>query len=189
MQFSSFGEIKTMDTTFTNDPQLVSLGLLIGRVVLGLLLAAHGAQKLFGWFGGYGLNATGEFMVQLGFPNGRLFAGLSGLGEFSAGLLLALGFLGPIGPAIAVAGMIVAMRTVHRTHGLFASHNGIELPLLYATGATAFAFISFGRYSLDAAFGLTHLWTAPVIIGALLIGVIGALVNLAIRHTPQPRTA
>lgn len=178
-----------METTFTNNPELVSLGLLIARLVLGLLLAAHGAQKLFGWFGGYGLNATGEFMVTLGFPNGRLFAGLSGLGEFTAGLLIALGFLGPIGPAIAVAVMIVAMRTVHRTHGLFATNNGIELPLLYATGATGFAFIEFGRYSLDAALGLTTFWTAPVIVGALLIGVVGALVNLAIRHTPEPRTA
>lgn len=179
-----------METTFTNDPQLVSLGLLIGRFVLGLLLAAHGAQKLFGWFGGYGLNATSEFMVQLGFPKGRLFAGLSGLGEFTAGLLIALGFLGPVGPAIAVAGMIVAMRTVHRTHGLFAMNNGIELPLLYATGATAFAFIEFGRYSLDAALGLTGLWTPQLIVGALVIGVLGALVNLAIRHTPvQAKTA
>jgi putative oxidoreductase len=179
-----------METTFTNNSQLVSIGLLIGRLVLGLLLAAHGAQKLFGWFGGYGLNATSEFMVQLGFPKGRFFAGLSGLGEFTAGLLIALGFLGPVGPAIAVAGMLVAMRTVHRTHGLFAMNNGIELPLLYATGATAFAFIEFGRYSLDAALGLTSFWTAPVIVGALLIGVVGALANLAIRHAPaQTRTA
>ncbi|HEY8165354.1 MAG TPA: DoxX family protein [Gemmatimonadaceae bacterium] len=179
-----------METAFTNDPQLVSLGLVIGRLVFGLLFAAHGAQKLFGWFGGYGLNATGEFMVQLGFPNGRLFAGLSGLGEFVAGLLIALGFLGPIGPALAVAGMIVAMRTVHRKHGLFATNNGIELPLLYATGATAFAFIEYGRYSLDALLGLTSLWTPVIIVGALAIGVLGAIVNLALRHTPvQAKTA
>ena len=60
-----------MSTSYVTDRQMLGIGLLVARLVLGLLMAAHGAQKLFGWFGGYGLNATGEFMVQLGFPSGR----------------------------------------------------------------------------------------------------------------------
>ena len=89
-----------MDATHTLDPNMVGTGLLIGRLVLGLIMAAHGAQKLFGWFGGYGLNATGEFFVQLGFAPGRLFAFAASAGELASGLLVALGFLGPVGPAL-----------------------------------------------------------------------------------------
>lgn len=183
---ATFSGAAPVDVTYTNDPQLASLGLLLGRLVLGLLLAAHGAQKLFGWFGGHGLNATGEFMVQLGFPAGRIFAGLSGLGEFAGGLLVALGFLGPMGPAVMISVMVVAMLTVHRKNGIFATNNGIELPLLYATGAAALAFTQFGRYSLDALFGLNGLWTAPVIFGALAIGILGGLGNLALRRPANP---
>ena len=60
-----------MSASYVTDPQMLGVGLLVARLVLGLLMAAHGSQKLFGWFGGYGLHATGEFMVQLGFPAGR----------------------------------------------------------------------------------------------------------------------
>ena len=83
-------------------------GLLVLRLVLGLYMAAHGAQKLFGWFGGYGLTGTGEFMVQLGFRPGRLFAGVAASTEVASGLLVALGLLGPVGPALMISVMIVA---------------------------------------------------------------------------------
>src|SRR5207237_6327897 len=111
-------------------------GLLILRVVLGLVLAAHGAQKLFGWFGGYGIAGTGGFFESIGFRPGRLFAAAAGSGEFAGGLLVALGFLGPIGPALMLSVMIVAAVSVHWGH-LFATNNGIEVPLLYGTAATA----------------------------------------------------
>src|SRR5215212_2800548 len=124
-----------MDATYTLDPRMVGIGLLVARLVLGLIMAAHGAQKLFGWFGGYGLKTTGEFFVQLGFTRGRLFATAASAGEIVSGLLVALGFLGPVGPAIMISIMIVAAVTVHWEHGLFAASNGIELPLLYAAGA------------------------------------------------------
>src|SRR5688500_15744866 len=114
-------------------------GLLIARMVVGLLMAAHGAQKLFGWFGGYGLNRTGEFMVQLGFRPGCTFAAAASVGEIASGLLVALGALGPIGPALMISVMIVAAITVHWSHGVFAMNNGIELPLLYATAAFGLA--------------------------------------------------
>src|SRR4051812_48722982 len=97
----------------------LSTGLLIGRLVIGLLMAAHGAQKLFGWFGGYGLRGTGEFMVQLGFRPGAAFAVAAGLGEVASGLLVALGFLGPIGPALMISVMLVAAVSVHLKNGLF----------------------------------------------------------------------
>ena len=83
------------------------LAFLFARVMIGLLMAAHGAQKLFGWFGGHGLKATGDFMGKLGFQPARLFATAAALGEFTSGLLIALGLFGPVGPAILVAVMVV----------------------------------------------------------------------------------
>src|ERR1041384_2479683 len=106
--------------------------LLLLRLVFGVVLAAHGAQKLFGWFGGYGIAGTGGFMESLGFRPGRLFATAAGFGEFASGVLIALGFLGPIGPALMLSVMIVAAVSVHLKGGLFAQNSGIEVPLLYA---------------------------------------------------------
>ena len=162
----------------------MSVGLLMVRVVVGLLMAGHGSQKLFGWFGGYGLNATGEFFVQLGFAPGRLFALAASAGELASGLLVAFGFLGPIGPALMVSVMIVAAVSVHWEHGLFAQSNGIELPLLYAAGAVGIALAGPGPYSLDAVFGLTGLWAPKVVWAVLAVGVIGGLANLLLRRRP-----
>jgi putative oxidoreductase len=173
-----------MDATYTLDPRMVGTGLLIARLVLGLIMAAHGAQKLFGWFGGYGLNATGEFFVQLGFAPGRLFAAAASAGELASGLLIALGFLGPVGPALMISVMIVAAVSVHWEHGLFAASNGIELPLLYAAGALGIALAGPGIYSLDALLGLTSLWTPKLIGAALAIGVVGGFANLLVRRKP-----
>ena len=156
-------------------------GLLIARVVFGLLMAAHGSQKLFGWFGGYGLAGTGGFFESLGFRPGKLFAAAAGGTEFAAGLLVAFGLLGPLGPALIVSVMIVAMATVHWANGLFAQNNGIEVPLLYSVAAVAIGLIGNGAYSLDAVFGLT--WSAEVVWAALALGVIGGFGNLAIRKT------
>ena len=156
-------------------------GLLIARVVFGLLMAAHGTQKLFGWFGGYGLAGTAGFFEQLGFRPGKLFAGAAAGTELVAGLLVAAGFLGPLGPALIVSVMIVAAVTVHWPHGVFAQSNGIELPLLYGVAALTLALTGFGRLSLDAALGLT--WSEPVIWTVLAVGVIGGFANLAIRKT------
>jgi putative oxidoreductase len=174
-----------MDATYTPDAQMVGAGLLIIRLVLGLIMAAHGAQKLFGWFGGYGLNATGEFFVQLGFSRGRLFATAASVGEIAGGLLVALGLLGPVGPALMISVMIVAAVTVHWEHGLFAQSNGIELPLLYLAGALGIALAGPGLYSLDAVLGLTSMWTPKLIWAVLAIGVLGSFANLLIRRRPR----
>src|SRR5436190_44732 len=133
---------------------MVNIGLLLVRLALGTLMAAHGAQKLFGWFGGYGIAGTGGFFESLGFHPGRLFAAAAGASEFAGGLLLALGLLGPAGPALVIGVMTVAALSVHWPNGLFATSNGIELPLLYAAGAAAVALTGPGQYSLDALLGL-----------------------------------
>ena len=156
-------------------------GLLLARMVIGLLFAAHGAQKLFGWFGGYGLAGTGGFFESLGFRPGRFFAAAAGFSEFTGGLLLAIGLLGPLGPAMIIAVMVVAIVTVHWQHGVFAQNNGYELALVYGVTAAAIALVGNGAYSLDAVLGLT--WPAEVVWAALALGVIGGFANLAIRKT------
>ena len=164
-------------------------GLALARVVLGLLMAAHGAQKLFGWFGGHGLTAVSGMFDGLGFRPGRLFATAASVSEVASGLLVALGFLGPVGPALMLSVMIVAAVSVHWQNGLFAMANGIEVPLLYATGGAALALTGLGRYSLDALFGLTPLWTPAVTWGLLAAAVAGAIANLALRRTAVHATA
>jgi putative oxidoreductase len=147
----------------------------------GLLMAAHGTQKLFGWFGGYGLTGTAGFFEQLGFRPGRFFAAAAAGTEVTAGLLVAVGLLGPLGPALIVSVMIVAMATVHWQHGVFAQTDGIEVPLLYAVAAAAIALTGPGAYSVDALLGLT--WPAAVAWVALALGVLGGFANLALRKT------
>ena len=161
----------------------MQLGLLVIRTVFGLLMAGHGAQKLFGWFGGHGLNGTGGFFASLGFRPGKLFAFAAGASELAGGLLVALGLLGPVGPALMIAVMIVAAITVHWKNGLFVTSNGIEVPLVYATTALGLALAGFGAYSLDAVLGLTYPATVTAIV--LAIGAIGGIVNTMLRR-PAP---
>jgi putative oxidoreductase len=160
----------------------LSTGLLVARLVFGLMLSAHGAQKLFGWFGGYGLTGTGQFFEQFGFRPGRAFAALASLAEVVGGLLIALGLLGPVGPALVLSVMIVAAVTVHWSNGLFATKNGIEVPLLYATVAVALALTGPGLFSLDALLGLQGLWSPALAAFALAVGVLGGIGNLAARR-------
>lgn len=161
---------------------VLSSALLVARIAFGLILSAHGAQKLFGWFGGYGLTATGEFLVQLGFRSARLFATMAALTETIGGILITLGFLGPVGPALMLSVMIVAVVTVHWHNGLFAATNGIELPLLYASVAIVLALTGPGLFSLDALLGLEKLWSPTLAGVALAIGTIGGISNLAARR-------
>jgi putative oxidoreductase len=170
--------------TYIADFQTFSIGLLVARIVIGLLMAAHGAQKIFGWFGGYGLNATGQFFEQIGFHPGTAFAGAAAISEILSGLLVALGFLGPAGPALMISVMIVAAVTVHWEHGIFASKNGIELPLLYGTAALGLAVTGFGQYSLDAWLGIAGHLPAVDTWVALAIGVVGGFANVALRRRP-----
>lgn len=164
------------------DVSAISLGLLIARLVVGLGIAAHGAQKLFGWFGGHGLEGTAGYLDSLGFRPGRTFATAAAVAEFGGGVLVALGFLGPIGPAVVLAVMLVAM-TQHWSNGFFSMNGGIELPLLYATAGFALAFTGPGAYSLDAALGLTGLSTPTVETVVIILAVLGAAGSLAARRS------
>ena len=179
-----------MATTYAIDLTAVSAGLLVGRLLLGLAMAAHGSQKLFGWFGGYGLAGTGGFFEQLGFRPGRAYAAAAAGTEVAGGLLVALGLLGPIGPALILSVMVVAAVTVHWKGGFFAHSNGIEVPFLYAAGVVVLALAGPGRFSLDAVLGLDWLWAPRIAAAALAIGVIGALANLLSRRpAPAAETA
>ena len=171
-----------MDTAYLAHPGMLGTGLLIARLVLGSLMMAHAAQKLFGWFGGYGLRGTAGFFEQLGFRPGLWFAAAASLGELLSGLLVALGFLGPIGPALMISVMLVAALSVHLGNGLFAGSNGVEVPLLYATVALGLAFVGPGPFSLDAVLGITSIWTPAITIAALAIGIGGGIANLALRR-------
>src|SRR5947209_1405431 len=164
----------------------MAIGLLLVRVVFGVLIAAHGSQKLFGWFGGYGLTGTGAFFEQLGFRPGRLFAAAAGWTEVLGGVGVAVGFGGPIGPALIVLVMIVAVVSVHWGHGLFAATNGIEVPLLYAASAAGLAFTGSDSYSLDALFGLTSICATANAGIALGLRTLGAIANLAARQSAVP---
>ena len=169
------------------DVGALSFGLLVGRLVVGLGIAAHGAQKLFGWFGGHGLAGTAGYFDSLGYRPGRLFATAAGLGEFASGLLIALGLFGPVGPALLLSVMIVVMMHQWR-NGFFATNNGIELPLLYATAGVELAFTGPGIYSLDEALGLGGLSNLSVETTVLAVAVLGALATLAVRRR-QPVAA
>jgi putative oxidoreductase len=158
----------------------MDMGLLVARLVFGITMSAHGAQKLLGWFGGYGISGTGQFFESIGFRPGRVLAVAAGLGEVAGGLLVALGFLGPVGPALMLSVMIVAS-SLHWKNGLFATANGIELPLLYSATAVALAFTGYGAFSLDALFGLAGVWTPELIWTVVAFGVAGGVGNLLVR--------
>lgn len=132
----------------------MSFGLLLIRFVVGLTLAGHGAQKLFGWFGGYGLAGTAAFFEKIGFRPAKFHAFTAGLVEVGAGLLLALGLFTPFAVAGAVAVMLVAILVVHAPKGFWGQNGGYEYPLVIAAVAIGLAFVGPGAISLDAALGL-----------------------------------
>ncbi len=148
------------------------LGLLILRLVVGLLFVGHGAQKLFGIWGGHGLRGTAGFFEGIGLKPGHIHATAAGVLEFGGGALLALGLITPIASAMLIAVMTAAVVTVHYTKGLWSTQGGYEYNLVLAAAAFALAAVGPGNWSLDHAFSISWhgiLWA----IGALVVGVIG----------------
>ena len=168
---------------------LMNVGLLVVRLLFGIGIAAHGAQKLFGSFGGYGLKGTGGFFESLGFRPGVPFAAAAGLSEFGGGILLVLGLFTPVGAAAVMSTMLVAMITVHIKNGFWGANNGIEMPFLYAAAALGLGLIGPGAYSLDALFGLTIFSRYIIIIGLLALSVLGAIATLAVRRKASAQQA
>ncbi len=161
----------------------MAIALLLSRILLGGALFGHGVQKLFGWFGGYGVKGTAGFMESIGFRPGAMFAVAAGLGEAGGGLLTALGLGGPIGPALIIMVMLVAILTVHIKNGFWNTANGYELNTMIIGGALALAFAGPGPISLDAVLGIDNVWTDPARWIVLAIAVVLALANLAARRT------
>jgi putative oxidoreductase len=124
-------------------------GALLLRLALGVILAAHGAQKLFGWFGGYGLEATGQWMESVGFTPGYPMALLAGSAEFFGGIALVLGLLTRPAALVAAFTMLMAM-TVHIGNGLFLSNNGYEFALILLAASITLAIQGGGMLSVDA---------------------------------------
>ncbi|MGG3560632.1 DoxX family protein [Neobacillus rhizosphaerae] len=131
---------------------MINLGLLIIRLVVGVLFIGHGAQKLFGWFGGYGLKGTGGWFESIGMKPGVTMALLAGLAELIGGILFAVGFLTPLAALLIAGTMIMAIVKVHAANGLWATSNGYEFNLTLLAVAIGIALIGPGKYALDIFF-------------------------------------
>ncbi|TVU71223.1 DoxX family protein [Cobetia crustatorum] len=136
----------TLSRLLSADDNVASL---ILRVPTGIIFMAHGAQKLFGAFGGYGLEGTGQWMASMGIEPGYLMALLSGSGEFFGGLAILIGLLTRPAAAVLAFTMLIAILTVHISNGLFASNNGYEYALALMTISVALALLGGGKASLD----------------------------------------
>jgi putative oxidoreductase len=169
----------------------MELGLLVLRVVVGLLFVGHGAQKLFGLFGGHGLQGTAGFFEQgLGLRPGKLHATGAGAAEFFGGALLALGLFTPFAAAALIGTMAVAIATVHWSKGVWTTEGGYEYNAVLMAVAFAVTAVGPGNWSLDHQLGF-DIQGAGWGIGALVVGLVGGLALMAMgkaagsRHTAQ----
>ncbi|GGW98455.1 RpiR family transcriptional regulator [Streptomyces malachitofuscus] len=144
------------------------LGLLLLRLGTGGVLAAHGTQKLFGWFGGGGIEGTGQFMEAIGYAPGRTSATMAGLAEAGGGTLLALGLATPAAGA-AAAGAMAGASAVHAPNGFFNQEGGFEYAASLGLTAAGLAVTGPGRLSLDHLLGHTadRSWMVPAAFGAM----------------------
>ncbi|WP_342419260.1 DoxX family protein [Paenibacillus sp. FSL H8-0168] len=129
---------------------MLASGLLLIRLVVGLLLVGHGAQKLFGWFGGYGPKGTGGWMESIGIKPGVFMAVSAGLMELLGGVLFALGLLTPLAALLITVTMLGAIFKVHGPNGIWATANGYEYPLVLIAVVIGIALTGAGSYSIDA---------------------------------------
>ncbi|WP_232696268.1 DoxX family protein [Brevibacillus daliensis] len=127
---------------------MLDLGLLIIRIVIGGLFVAHGAQKLFGWFGGYGLKGTAGWLESIGLRPGVFMAFMAGASELVGGLLFATGVFTWLGALMITGAMVVAIATVHGKNGLWATQNGYEYNLVLIAVVIGVALGGPGAYVL-----------------------------------------
>jgi putative oxidoreductase len=159
----------------------MDIGLLLLRMTVGLTLAAHGGQKLFGWFGGPGLDAVGQILATLGFHPGRRHAVMAGMAEVGGGVLLALGLFTPVAAAVVFSVMLVAGLSAHVKQGFFLTSGGYEYTLVLGVAGLAAAFTGPGSWSLDALLGLDLSGTFWGL-AALFVGALGGVVVLIQRR-------
>ena len=131
-----------------------NLAALVLRLVLGGLMTGHGAQKLFGWWGGYGLDGTSAWLESMGLRPGRTWAVLAGGSEFGGGVLSILGLLNPLGPLGIIGAMAAAARKAHWGKPIWVTEGGPELPVTNMSVATALMLAGPGKFSLDRALGI-----------------------------------
>jgi putative oxidoreductase len=170
---------------------VTDLALLVLRVVTGGLLVGHGAQKLFGSFGGAGLDRTATRLESTGLRPGMLWATGAGLSEFVGGLLTLLGLGGPIGSILTGTSMKMATFKAHSGKPIWATAGGAELPVINAAVSTALIMTGPGRYSLDRLFGIKVPWwlTALVSLGAGIALVVGLLMEPDSSPDPMAQSA
>ncbi len=169
----------------------MDVGLLILRIVVGLLFVGHGAQKLFGWFGGKGMKGHAGLIEKTGMRPARFWAWVSALGAFLGGLGLAAGLLTPLAATALIGSMLVVIFRVSWPKGMWNTNGGIEWPLVLATVAFVVGLTGPGVYSLDQALRLTlpEPLTYVVFLIAMLVVVIGAMTTSALASQRERRTA
>ena len=149
-------------------------------------MAAHGAQKALGWFAGPGPQKAAQMLDGLGFRPGTTYAPLAAWTEIAGGVAIVTGLGGPVGPSMVISTMTVAQASVHWKNGFFAQKGGIELGVLYASAALAFAATDYGAVSFDAALGLRGKLRDPLFTTlALAGGIASALIVLNNRDLTQ----
>jgi putative oxidoreductase len=168
----------------------IAFGLLILRLVVGLTIAAHGSQKLFGVWGGSGMTGWTQVVQRLRMRPARPLAWVAALSEFGGGLLLALGLLSPLGSLAIIGAMLVAIATVHLSKGFWVSKGGYEFNLTLIGASAALAITGPGAYSLDNALRLHLPEPVTLLVGTVLL-IAGVTVTLATRSpqvAPKPQT-
>ncbi len=164
----------------------MKIGRLLLRLVVGVLFVGHGTQKLFGWFGGYGLDATGEAFEKMGMRPGKRNALAAGAAEAGGGALLALGLETPFAASVLTATMITAIQRVHASKGPWVTNGGYEYNLVLIAAVLALAEVGPGALSLDGALG-TERSGPRWALAALLTGALGSIgAHLAAAAHPAP---
>jgi putative oxidoreductase len=172
---------------------VTALGLLVLRLAIGLIVAGHGAQKLFGWWGGPGMAGWAGVMGKMRVRPAVAWAWISALSEFGGGLLFALGFLSPLGSMAIAGAMLVAMIAVHLPRGFWNTKGGYEFNLSILAAVVAVAIAGPGAYSLDGLFGIRPPEPVTLIVAAVLViaGVTATLLSRSPKplEAPKPQTA